>query len=215
MTPDSRTAEHFPSPSEERANTLSAGLGLLFVLSAIPVLLIVALQKGNAWTMAGAAIYSATLALLYLASTIYHAVPPGSAKRYARIFDHMAIFLLIAGTYTPFGLGPMRGYGGGWFLAVVWTMAAFGIALEILSPGRRLLPGALYLIMGWLGVFFPSFQRYVPPGGLTLLLAGGIAYTAGVTFYIARRTPYMHLIWHLFVLVGTICHFWAVLRYAL
>lgn len=215
MTPDSRAAERFPSPGEERANTLSAGLGLLFVLSAIPVLIIAALQKSGAWEVAGAVMYSATLALLYLASTIYHAVPPGTAKHYARIFDHIAIFLLIAGTYTPFGLGPMRGYGGGVFLAVVWTMAAFGIALEIFRPGRRLVPGVLYLIMGWLGAFFPSFQRYVPPGGLTLLLAGGVAYTAGVTFYIARRTPYMHLIWHLFVLVGTICHFCAVLWYAL
>lgn len=162
-------------------------------------------------------IYGATLVLLYTASTFYHALPPGRGKRVFGILDHAAIFLLIAGTYTPFTLVTLRG-GWGWSLfGVIWGIAAAGTVLEAVARGRwRRLQLVLYLAMGW-GVVLvarPLVQE-LARGGLVLLACGGLAYTLGVIFYVWKRLPFHHAVWHVFVLAGSICHFFAVLLYVI
>lgn len=170
----------------------------------------------GAAAIVGTGIFAATVALLYLTSTLYHALPPGRAKRVFRILDHGAIYLLIAGTYTPFTLGVLRGPWGWTLLGLIWALALAGIVLKSVG-GVRLprLSTSLYLAMGWLVLVAakPLWQA-MPASGLFWLIAGGVAYTAGVAFYVARRLRYAHFVWHLFVLAGTACHFVAVLRYA-
>jgi hemolysin III len=156
------------------------------------------------------------MVLLYVASTLYHALPQNRAKRVFRALDHGAIFLLIAGTYTPFTLGVLRGTWGWTLLGLVWGLAIAGVILKAVGRLRYpVLSTCLYLGMGWLVLVAvrPLWLR-VPPAGLLWLLAGGIAYTAGVAFFAARRLRYSHFVWHLFVLAGTACHFFAVLWYA-
>jgi len=203
------------SPGEEIANSISHGIGLLGTLIALPVLVIGAVPHGPA-AIVGAAIFGATMVLLYLTSTLYHAIPPSRAKRVWRILDHGAIYLLIAGTYTPFTLGVLRGPWGWTLFGLIWTLALAGILLKSIGGVRhpRLSTG-LYLGMGWLVLVAakPLWQT-VPGWGLFWLAAGGVGYTAGVGFYAASRVRYAHLVWHLFVLAGTGCHFIAVFRYA-
>jgi hemolysin III len=191
-------------------------VGLVAALGAVPFLLSAAFRDGSTFRIVGASVFAATLVLLYATSTVYHALPRHGAKRVFRILDHAAVFLLIAGTYTPFTLGALRG-GWGWTLfGTVWTLALLGIAFTAAGGLRhpRLATG-IYLAMGWLVLIAirPLWLR-VPPAGLVWLAAGGIAYTAGVGFFAAKRLPYHHLIWHLLVLAGSACHFVAVLRYA-
>jgi hemolysin III len=209
-------AEARQSLGEEIANSISHGIGFLAALAATPVLLVVAVQHHTAAAVVGASIFAATVLVLYLASTLYHALPKSSAKRLFRALDHGAIFLLIAGTYTPFTLGVLRGAWGWTLFGLVWGLALVGVVLKGLGGLRYpVLSTALYLLMGWLALIAvrPLWLR-VPETGLMWLLAGGIAYTGGVAFFAAKRLRYSHFIWHLCVLAGTTCHFVAVLGYA-
>jgi hemolysin III len=200
---------------EEIANSVSHGAGFLASLAMLPVLVIGALNDGAA-AVVGAAIFGATVALLYLTSTIYHALPANRAKRVFQIVDHAAIYLLIAGTYTPFTLGVLRGAWGWTLFGLIWGLAAIGIFIKSVQGIRYpRLSTVVYLAMGWLVlVAIKPLVSTVPAPGLFWLIAGGIAYTAGVGFYAARRMRYAHFVWHLFVLAGTACHCVAVLRYS-
>ncbi len=203
------------SLGEEIANSVSHGIGFLAVIAVTPVLILAALPHG-AGQVVGVSVFAGTMALVYLTSTLYHAVPHPRVKRVFRILDHGAIFLLIAGSYTPFTLGVLRG-GWGWTLfGAIWGLALAGVIFRAFAGFRYpKVSTALYLAMGWLALFAiqPLWQR-LPPAGLLWLLAGGLAYTGGVGFYAAKRLRYGHFIWHLCVLVGTACHFVAVIRYA-
>src|SRR5215204_3791356 len=204
------------SVSEEIANSISHGLGLLAAIVALPVLVISAMRAGNFHFTIGVGVFGTTMVLLYLASTLYHSLTHEPAKRLCRLFDHTAIFLLIAGTYTPFALGVLRGPWGWSLLAIIWTLAISGITLKMISRTRHSrISIALYVIMGWLAVVaIKPMLALVPVPGLVLIFAGGIAYTGGLAFFAAHRLKYNHFIWHLFVLAGTTCHFFAVLWYA-
>jgi len=203
------------SPGEEIANSISHGVGLLAALVATPILLHAA-RQGNRLDFAGAAVFSATLVLLYLASTLYHALPRSGAKRTFRALDHSAVFLLIAGTYTPFAFSVLHGPFGWTLLAVEWVLALAGITLTVVEGERfERLSTPVYVVMGWLIVFaIRPLARELPLPGVLLLVAGGLAYSAGVGFLTARRVRYSHFVWHLFVLVGSACHWVAILRYA-
>jgi len=202
---------------EELANSISHGAGLVAATVATPFLIVHAVQLGNARYLVGASIFAATMVLLYLASTLYHALPPGRAKHVFRIIEHSAIFLLIAGTYTPFTLGVLYGAWGWTLLGLVWGLAVIGVALKVLHRMfHPIISTALYLLMGWsiLIAVDPLFNL-VPLAGLVWLVAGGLAYTAGVAFFATdAHLRYGHFVWHLFVLTGTTCHYFAVLWYA-
>ena len=201
---------------EELANTVSHGLGLVLALVALPVLVMSAMRAGDVRFLVGVSVFGATMVLLYLASTLYHSTTHEAAKRIFRLFDHTAIFLLIAGTYTPFALGVLRGPWGWSMLAAVWTLAIVGIVLKVIERTRHSwISIVLYVVMGWMAIVAvkPMFAL-IPVPGILLIFAGGIAYTGGLAFFAAHRIRYNHLIWHLFVIAGTICHFFAVLWYA-
>ncbi len=205
------------TPKEELANSISHWLGFAGALAAIPVLVVSAVSRGDAAGIVGSSIFGATVLLLYLASAGYHAVPPSRPLK-ARLqkIDHAAIYLLIAGTYTPFTLGVLRGAWGWTLFGLVWGAAAVGVGSKLIAGVRHpKVSTAMYLVMGWLMVIaiHPLVVR-MPPAGIGWLAAGGLLYTGGVAFYGARRLPYHHFIWHLFVLGGTTCHFFAVLWYA-
>jgi hemolysin III len=201
---------------EEIANSASHGLGLLLAAAGVPLLISAATQRGEAMLVIGAWVFAGALILLYGSSTLYHALPAGRAKRMLRVIDHAAIFLLIAGTYTPFTLGALRGPWGWTLFGLVWGVCLFGIAVEVLGGLRyRRLSLCLYLVAGWLAlVAIKPMLELVPLPGLAWILAGGVAYTVGVVFYKAHRVRYAHLAWHVFVMAGTGCHFVAVVRYA-
>jgi hemolysin III len=204
------------SLGEEIANSVSHGVALLLAAAGVPVLVVAAARHGSAATIVGASMFGATMVVLYLASTLYHALPDTRAKHVCRLIDHAAIFLLIAGTYTPFTLGVLRGPWGWTLLGLVWTLAGVGILMKLLAgPGSPVLSVGLYLLMGWLVVIAAGpLMEHVPMPGLAWLMAGGLSYTAGVVFYSARRVPYAHFVWHLFVIAGSACHYVAVLLYA-
>ncbi len=201
---------------EEIANTISHGLGLVLAIAAVPVLVLSAMRIGSIRFTVGASVFGGTMVLLYLASTLYHSLTHEGAKRFFRLFDHSAIFLLIAGTYTPFTLGVLRGPWGWTLLAIVWSLAAAGILMKaIVGTRHSWISIVLYLVMGWLAVVaIKPILLLVPIPGILWILAGGIAYTGGLAFFVAPRLRYSHFIWHLFVIAGTTCHFFAVLWYA-
>ena len=201
---------------EEIANSISHGLALVLALVAVPVLVLSAMRAGDWRFLFGVSVFGATMVLLYLASTLYHSVTHEAAKQLFRLFDHTAIFLLIAGSYTPFGLGVLRGPWGWSLLAAVWTLAIVGITLKIIERTRHSrISIVLYVLMGWLAVVATKpILELIPVPGILLILGGGIAYTAGLAFFAAHRIRYHHFIWHLFVIAGTICHYFAVLWYA-
>jgi len=203
------------SRGEEIANSVSHGVGFVAAVAVLPVLAVNALPHGSA-ALVGALVFGVSALLLYLTSTLYHALTPVRAKQVFRVLDHGAIYVLIAGTYTPFMLGVLRGPIGWSLLGAVWVLALFGIVLKARGGIRYpRFSTALYLGMGWLVlVAAKPFLDAVPVPGLLWLAAGGLAYTAGVGFYAASRLPYRHFVWHLFVLTGTACHVVAVLRYA-
>ncbi|GIX36697.1 MAG: hemolysin III [Lysobacteraceae bacterium] len=200
------------STTEELANALTHGFGALLAFGGGATLITLAALCGDAWQLASAIVFAATLGLLYLASTLYHALPHPRAKRWFKVVDHCAIYLLIAGTYTPFGLIGLRGHGGGWLLTAVWSMAAAGVFFKLFTTGRfRALSTALYVGMGWTALFAaPLMLEHLPASTLAWLLAGGLAYTLGVLFYLWRSLRFGHAIWHLFVIAGSACHFVAV-----
>jgi hemolysin III len=189
---------------------------LVLAIAAVPILVVAAMRVGKASFIVGVSVFAASMVMLYLASTLYHSITNEGAKRVARLFDHSAIFLLIAGTYTPFTLGVLRGPWGWTLLGIVWSLAAIGLTLKVVVGTRHSwISMALYLAMGWLAVIaIKPMLMYVPLPGIILIVAGGLAYTGGLGFLAARRMPYSHFIWHLFVIAGTTCHFFAVLWYA-
>jgi hemolysin III len=209
-------AMQHPSIREEIANSISHGLGLLLSLVALPVLVLAANEVGNVRFLVGVSVFGGTMVLLYLASTLYHSITHETAKQLFRVFDHTAIFLLIAGSYTPFSLGVLRGPWGWSMLATVWTLAIIGITLKINKRTRHSrISIVLYVIMGWLAVIaIKPIVMLIPVPGILLIFAGGLAYTGGLAFFAAQRIRYNHFIWHLFVIAGTTCHFFAVLWYA-
>ncbi len=205
------------SQAEEIANSISHGVGLVAALVGTPFLILHAARHGDGIFIVGTSVFAATMILLYLASTLYHALPMSKAKRVFRAIEHSAIFLLIAGTYTPFTLGVLRGVWGWTLFGLVWGLAGTGVALKAFDRmSHPIVSTGLYLLLGWLILIAvnPLSDR-VPASGLLWLVAGGVAYTAGVAFFAAdSRLRYGHFIWHLFVMAGTTCHYFAVLWYA-
>ena len=211
-------AERGQTLGEEIANSVSHGAALLAAVAGTPFLVVGAVRHGDRLNVAGASIFAATMVLLYFTSMLYHALPATrGAKRLFQVLDHSAIYLLIAGTYTPFTLGVLRGPWGWTLLALIWSMALAGVVLKAVA-GMRFprLSTAIYLAMGWSVVIAVKPMWQLMPGwGLFWLVAGGLAYTLGVAFYATDwRLRYGHFVWHLFVAAGTACHFIAVLNYA-
>ena len=210
-----------PLPSytlcEEIASSITHGVGAVLAIAGLAVLVAFATLHGDAWHVVGCSIFGAALILCFTASTLYHSVQVERAKRLLRTLDHTAIFLLIAGTDTPFLLVNLRGPWGWSLFAVVWTLTLAGIALRLFLKGRlHGLVVSIYIAMGWIVVVaIRPMLEHVGTGGLVLLAAGGLAYTAGVAFYKWRRLPYNHAIWHGFVLAGAALHFFAVLFYVI
>lgn len=198
---------------EEWLNALTHGIGAVAALGAAAVLITLASIYGDGWAVIGASVYGTSLLLLYVASTLYHAVSHVPTKARLKVFDHCMIYVLIAGTYTPFTLTSLRGPWGWTLFGLIWSMAIAGIIFKLHYTGRfRWLSTGIYIGMGWMVVIAVGpMMRVVPGPALAWLLAGGIAYTAGTAFYMSRRLPYAHAIWHGFVLAGSACHFAAVL----
>lgn len=211
------SAERGYTRGEEVANTLSAAAGLVVFVALAPFLMAAALGSDEPWAVTSSVIFLASVLALYLSSTIYHALVPCRAKQIVRIFDHSAIFVLIAGTYTPFALGPLAESGGLALALIEWTMAGFGIAFKCAGGIHyRRLSNLIYLCMGWLGIFWiPSLIENTGWPGFLWVLAGGIAYTGGILFYAAKQKTYAHFVWHLFVFAGSLCHTVAIWRYAI
>lgn len=209
--------EREQSQAEEIANSISHGIGLVAALVGTPFLVMHAARHGDGAFLVGTSLFSVTVILLYLSSTIYHALPMGKAKCIFRTIEHSTIFVLIAGTYTPFTLGVLRGAWGWTLFVVVWALAVAGVLLKaFVKATSPILSTGLYLFMGWIVVIAidPLVAR-VPTAGLLWLIAGGLSYTIGVAFFATdSRLQYGHLIWHLFVMAGTACHYFAVLWYA-
>jgi hemolysin III len=206
--------ESDPHVTEAIANSVTHGLGFIASLLGLPILIIAAAERRDALQVAGAAIYGASLVILYASSTIYHSFAASPARRILRVIDHSAIYVLIAGSYTPFALGPLRGPFGYSLLVAVWSMAFAGIALKATRGfGKPWLTVAPYIVMGWIAVLgIRPLWTHVGPAGLAWLLAGGVFYTGGVVFYANdKRMRYGHAMWHLCVLMGSACHFLAVL----
>ncbi len=202
---------------EELANTVTHALGLLLSMAGLCVLVVLAAVRGDVWQIVTCSIYGSTLVFMYTASTLYHSFPPDwpGGKRVLRVIDHAAIFLLIAGSYTPFTLVSMGG-GWGWTMfGLAWAVAILGVVLKFCFMERHMvLSVVLYLAMGWMALIAakPLIQA-VPPGCVALIFAGGLCYTLGVIFFAWERLPYNHAIWHLFVLAGSALHYFAVLFY--
>lgn len=197
---------------EELANALTHGIGVLASVIGGAVIIALAMRSADGWRLAGVLVYSVTLVMLYSASTLYHLARRESTRSRLRLLDHCAIYLLIAGSYTPFTLVSMRGRWGWVLLAGVWALAAAGIVYKLFLLGRfpRLSTGT-YLAMGWLGVLtLPALVRALPLSAVLWLVAGCAAYTVGTVFFHSRRIPYAHAIWHGFVLLGSACHYVAV-----
>jgi hemolysin III len=197
--------------SEEFANTISHGIGLIAALIGTPILLLAA-HRTDGGFFVGTIVFTVTMSGLYLASMLYHAWPQTRVKYVLQVVDHSAIFFLIAGTYTPFALGPLRGAWGTTVLRIIWAVAIFGVIVKVIrgTSRHRRLALSLYLGMGWSGlIIIRPLIPTVPLSAIFWLVAGGLAYTIGVLFFINARVRYAHFAWHLFVLAGTSCHFLA------
>jgi hemolysin III len=204
------------SGSEEIASSLIHGIGIVLSIAGLAALVAFAARDGEPRHVASVSVYGASLILLYTASTLYHGIPSPRAKPVLRTLDHAAIFLLIAGTYTPFTLISLKGAWGWSLFAIVWVLAFAGIGLEFAGVKNRKLMAALYVCLGWIGLIaIKPLLASIEAGGLWLLFGGGAAYTLGVPFYLSRRVPYSHATWHLFVLLGSVLQFFAVLFYVL
>jgi hemolysin III len=200
----------------ERFNSISHLVGAALALAGAVVLVVVASRSGDAYRIVSFSVYGATLFLLYLVSTLYHGLPAGRAKRVFRVLDHQAIYLLIAGSYTPFTLVSLDGIVGWWMFGAIWGMAVLGLVLDALPRhGARVLQMIIYFVMGWLIVLaINPLLAALSCAGFIWLLSGGLFYTSGIVFYaLDRRHPWMHGIWHLFVLAGSISHYVAILLY--
>ena len=200
----------------ERFNSISHLVGAVLALAGAVVLVVVASRGGDTRRIVSFSIYGATLFLLYLISTLYHGLPTGRAKHVFRVLDHQAIYLLIAGSYTPFTLVTLDGIVGWWLFGAIWGMAVLGLVLDALPRrGARVLPFIIYFVMGWLIVLaINPLLAALPRTGFIWLLTGGILYSSGIVFFaLDRRYPWMHGVWHLFVLAGSISHYVAILVY--
>ncbi len=203
------------SVAEEIAHTVTHGIGALLSIGGLVVLVAFSTLNGDAWHITSTSIYGVTLIMLYTASSLYHGIPHARAKQLLQRLDHAAIFLLIAGTYTPFTLVSLRGDWGWVLFGLVWTIAIAGVFLELACEKRyERLSLSLYLGLGWIVVLaIKPMLRSVEMGGLLLLLAGGLCYSLGVIFYVWKKLAYHHAIWHLFVLAGSVLHFFSILLY--
>ncbi len=204
------------TPGEEAANSITHGVGALLSVAALAALVTAASLRGTAWHIVSAAIFGASLVLLYTSSALYHALPEGRAKHVFLVLDHALIYVLIAGTYTPFTLVTIRG-GWGWSMfGVVWGVALAGIVFKSLFVKQlRRLSTAAYVVMGWsIVIALRPLVAGLPAAGFAWVVAGGLAYSAGVVFYLSPRR-YAHAVWHVFVMLGSACHFWAVYRYVI
>ena len=202
---------------EEIANSVTHGIGLAMSLAGLVALVILAFARGGVWHIVGCCVYGASLVALYAASTLYHSVQNPRLKRFFLAADQVAIYLLIAGTYTPFTLVNLRGRWGWSLLVSVWTLALFGIGVRVIFAERRkAVTMALYLAIAWMAIIAvkPIFAT-VPLGGLAWIGAGGLAYMTGLVFFAWDRLPFNHAIWHLFVMAGSGCHYFAVVFYVL
>ncbi|HET7313986.1 PAQR family membrane homeostasis protein TrhA [Salinisphaera sp.] len=202
---------------EEIANAVTAGIGTALSIAGMVVLVVYAALEGNVWHVAGVSIFGTCLIFSHLASTLYHSIVPPRAKTVLRVVDHLAIYALIAGTYTPFTLVNLRGVWGWSLLALIWALGLAGVIIKTTKLRHvRYLSTSFYVAMGWTVVLvIKPLLENVASGGIWLLLAGGLAYTAGVIFFAWNRIPYNHAIWHLFVIAGSACHFFAVLFYVI
>ena len=202
---------------EELANAISHGIGFLFALASLPILVAFAARHGSAVNVVAASVFAATMIVLYLVSALYHALPAGRGKTWLNRLDHAAIYVFIAGSYTPFVLGVLHGAWGWSLFGVVWSVAAIGVTAKLFNRLKHpLWSTGLYVAMGWVALVAvqPMLQR-MPGAGLAWLVAGGLAYTLGaVVFLFDSRLRYAHFVWHLFVLGGSTCHFFAALWYA-
>jgi hemolysin III len=212
VNPPRALSKRVHSSSEELANVLSHGIGLIAALVGAPILVLAVRGTGSGGFFLGTIVFITATLALYLASMLYHAWPETRTKYTLQIIDHSAIFVLIAGTYTPFALGPLRGMWGSTILVVVWAGAVFGVLVKVVrgTSRHRKLAMSLYLGIGWCALIIvrPVILK-VPPTAVFWLFAGGLAYTAGVLFFVNKRLRYAHFVWHLFVLAGTSCHFLA------
>ena len=205
------------STGEEIANAVSHGMGFLAAAAATPYLVMSAMRNGSTSYVVGVSIFAATMMLMYMTSTLYHSLPGSRAKKIFRILDHNAIFRLIAGTYTPIALGVLSGFWGWTLFGLVWGLATAGIILKSFSGHKyHYVSMIIYVAMGWLVVIAakPLFEA-MPFAGIMWLLAGGICYTGGIVFYAQDRKPYMHALWHLCVLAGSVCHYVSVMGWVL
>ena len=202
---------------EEVANAITHGIGVALSISALVLLVVFAGRTEDSFRMVSSVTFGSSLVFLYLASTLYHGLTSLKAKRAFKVFDHAGIYLLIAGSYTPFTLVTLRGPVGWTLLGIVWGLAAVGIVTEVVWKDRpRWLSALVFIGMGWIIVFaMKPLAAALPKGGLWLLVAGGLSYTVGTIFYLLKRVPYMHAVWHLWVIGGSVCHVLAVLLYVL
>jgi len=205
---------------EEIFNSVTHGVGGLISIASLVLLIVFAAIYGDGWCMASGIVYGITLIILYTMSTLYHAITPPKAKTVFRVFDHCSIFLLIAGTYTPYSLVALRkvdfhGLSLGWLIfGIIWALAIFGIVFASMRKLNKFIEFPLYVVMGWLIIFsINDLMEIIPFSGFVLLLAGGIVYTVGAVFFVLHKFRYMHSIWHIFVLGGSILHFLSVILY--
>ncbi len=205
---------------EEIFNSITHGVGGIIAIAALVLLIVFAAIKGDGWCLASGIVYGITLVILYTMSTLYHAITPERAKTVFRVFDHCSIFLLIAGTYTPYSLVTLRevDFGGislGWLLfGITWGLAVIGIVFAALRKNKPWIEFPMYILMGWLIVFsIDDLVKHLEPNGVILLVAGGIVYTLGAVFFVLHKFRYMHSIWHIFVLCGSLLQFFSILLY--
>lgn len=213
----SRVCSSKYSPGEEIAHTITHGIGALLSIAGLSVLVAYSTLNGNAWHIVSSSIYGASLVILYSASSLYHGIPNPRAKQVLKQLDHAAIYILIAGTYTPFLLISLHGAWGWSLFGVIWSIAIFGVVVEFINvPQLKRLSLGLYLGLGWIVVIaIKPMLAQVATGGLLLLLLGGLSYSFGVIFYIRDKKPFNHAIWHLFVLAGSVLHYFSVLFYVI
>ncbi len=210
-----RAVIHRYTLGEEIANSITHGIGAALSIAALVLLVAFASQHRDAWQIVSFSIYGVSLIALYLSSTLYHAFTNEKAKHFFRIMDHSCIFLLIAGTYTPPTLIAMRGSWGWTIFTLIWVMAVGGLIFETINIGKyKFISVSIYMAMGWLAIIaFKPMLATLPPGMFKWFLIGGLFYTSGIIFYIWKKVPYNHAIWHMFVLGGSITHFFAILFY--
>lgn len=208
---------HRYSLGEEIANSVIHGAGVALSIAGLVLLVVFASRSGDAAKIASAIVYGIALVLEYTASTLYHALPQPAAKHVFKILDHAGIYLLIAGTYTPFTLVTLRGPVGWWLFGAVWTLTVVGVAIEAFWTYRpRWVSSLVYVVMGWIVIVaIKPLLANMAPGGFWLLLAGGLTYTLGAVIYLFKRIRYLHAVWHAFVLAGSILHFLAILLYVI